>query len=107
VALAALAYVGFALVQSLPGVRVVAGSRSGSFAGRPLRLAWPRGGEAAVAVQGIGPIGSHGSAGPIPIASIAKVMTAYLVLRDHPLYGGAGGPQITVSERRRRGRLPC
>jgi len=27
---------------------------------------------------------------PVPIASLAKVMTAYLVLRDHPLGDGDG-----------------
>jgi serine-type D-Ala-D-Ala carboxypeptidase (penicillin-binding protein 5/6) len=31
------------------------------------------------------------------IASVAKVMTAYLVLRDHPLAAGEGGPTITLT----------
>jgi D-alanyl-D-alanine carboxypeptidase (penicillin-binding protein 5/6) len=45
-----------------------------------------------------------------PIASIAKVMTAYLVLRDHPLGLGQDGPTITLTDAdvadldRRRGR---
>ena len=33
---------------------------------------------------------------PAPIASVAKVMTAYLVLRDHPLRPGQDGPTITL-----------
>src|SRR5262249_13040940 len=44
-----------------------------------------------------------------PIASVAKVMTAYVVLRDHPLRVGQGGPTITLTgadvadtDRRRR-----
>jgi D-alanyl-D-alanine carboxypeptidase (penicillin-binding protein 5/6) len=44
-----------------------------------------------------------------PIASVAKVMTAFLVLRDHPLTLGQDGPPITLTnadvvdtERRRR-----
>ncbi|HET8527636.1 MAG TPA: hypothetical protein VFL60_01905 [Gaiellaceae bacterium] len=58
--------------------------------------AWPRSGQAAVQ------IGHSGiQAGPnqhaAPIASVAKVMTAYLVLRDHPLAVGEGGPTITLS----------
>jgi D-alanyl-D-alanine carboxypeptidase (penicillin-binding protein 5/6) len=33
-----------------------------------------------------------------PIASIAKVMTAYLVLRDHPLRLDQNGPTITLTD---------
>jgi D-alanyl-D-alanine carboxypeptidase (penicillin-binding protein 5/6) len=32
----------------------------------------------------------------VPIASLAKVMTAYVVLHDHPLSSGSSGPQIIV-----------
>jgi D-alanyl-D-alanine carboxypeptidase (penicillin-binding protein 5/6) len=32
-----------------------------------------------------------------PIASVAKVMTAYLVLRDHPLRPGEDGPTMTLT----------
>jgi D-alanyl-D-alanine carboxypeptidase (penicillin-binding protein 5/6) len=32
------------------------------------------------------------------IASVAKVMTAYLVLRDHPLRLGQDGPTITLTD---------
>jgi serine-type D-Ala-D-Ala carboxypeptidase (penicillin-binding protein 5/6) len=93
--LAALAYGVFVLVRSVPAMTVVPAQRSDAFGGR-LRLAWPSQGEAAVGLQGVGLIGSHGSRRPTAIASIAKVMTAYLVLHDHPLQAGAGGPQITV-----------
>jgi D-alanyl-D-alanine carboxypeptidase (penicillin-binding protein 5/6) len=48
-------------------------------------------------VQGVGLIAVHGSARPTSIASVAKVMTAYVLLQDHPLRGGASGPQIEVS----------
>jgi D-alanyl-D-alanine carboxypeptidase (penicillin-binding protein 5/6) len=34
----------------------------------------------------------------VPIASVAKVMTAYVVLRDHPLEAGQEGPRITLTE---------
>lgn len=95
--LAALAYVAFALLRSVPAPTVTVATRSASFAGHPAALAWPSRGEAAVAVQGVGLIGAHGSGQPTPIASIAKVMTAYVVLRDHPLRGNASGPQITVT----------
>lgn len=35
---------------------------------------------------------------PVPIASLAKVMTAYLVLRHAPLADGSDGPTVTVTE---------
>src|SRR5207302_1228456 len=45
---------------------------------------------------------SHIQAGPnqhaAPIASVAKVMTAYLVLRGHPLGVGDDGPTITLTD---------
>lgn len=34
---------------------------------------------------------------PVPIASLAKVMTAYLVLRDFPLPAGSDGPSLPVT----------
>ncbi len=60
-------------------------------------LPWPNSGEAAVAVQGIGQMGSFGGDQPVPIGSVAKVMTALLVLEKHPLALGAQGPSVTVT----------
>jgi D-alanyl-D-alanine carboxypeptidase (penicillin-binding protein 5/6) len=70
---------------------------------------WPVDGQAAVKIGR-----SRILAGPnqhaAPIASVAKVMTAYLVLRDHPLELGRDGPTITLGDadvadtERRRGR---
>jgi serine-type D-Ala-D-Ala carboxypeptidase (penicillin-binding protein 5/6) len=58
---------------------------------------WPADGQAAVRIGQsqvhAGP-NQHGAA----IASIAKVMTAYLVLRDHPLRPGQDGPTITLTD---------
>ncbi len=93
----ALVYVAYALARSVPEAVTVAATPTGSFAGRPPVLAWPAQGESAVGVVGVGVIGEHRSGSPMPIASIAKVMTAYVILRDHPLNGNAGGPQITVT----------
>jgi D-alanyl-D-alanine carboxypeptidase (penicillin-binding protein 5/6) len=60
-------------------------------------LAWPREGEAAVEVEGVGSFGSTGGSQPVPIASVAKVMTAYLTLREHPLAPGAQGFVMTIT----------
>jgi serine-type D-Ala-D-Ala carboxypeptidase (penicillin-binding protein 5/6) len=58
---------------------------------------WPANGQAAVQIGQ-----SQIQAGPnqhaAPIASVAKVMTAYLVLRDHPLRPGPDGPTITLTD---------
>jgi D-alanyl-D-alanine carboxypeptidase (penicillin-binding protein 5/6) len=60
-------------------------------------VVWPAYGQAAVQ---LGQAAVH--AGPnqraAPIASVAKVMTAYLVLRDHPLAPGEDGPTITLTD---------
>jgi D-alanyl-D-alanine carboxypeptidase (penicillin-binding protein 5/6) len=95
--LAASGYVVFALVRSLPAVTVVAARASAAFPGHRPRLEWPRQGQSAVGVQGVGLIGAHGSDRPTPIASVAKVMTAFVVLHDHPLRRGKAGPQIVVT----------
>jgi D-alanyl-D-alanine carboxypeptidase (penicillin-binding protein 5/6) len=60
-------------------------------------LAWPRAGEAAVEVQGLGGIRASGKLTAVPIASVAKVMTAYLTLRQYPLAAGAQGFTITIT----------
>jgi D-alanyl-D-alanine carboxypeptidase (penicillin-binding protein 5/6) len=63
--------------------------------GEPSRIAWPGEGEAAVAVAGLGTL-VHGSGEPVPIASVAKVMTAYLVLRQDPLEPGEDGFEVQI-----------
>jgi D-alanyl-D-alanine carboxypeptidase (penicillin-binding protein 5/6) len=60
-------------------------------------LAWPRAGQAAVEVEGVGGVASTARQTPVPIASVAKVMTAYLVLREHPLSAGEAGFTITIT----------
>jgi D-alanyl-D-alanine carboxypeptidase (penicillin-binding protein 5/6) len=65
--------------------------------GRPPVVAWPRTGETAVEVQGVGYPESSGSFAPVPIASVAKVMTAYLTLLAHPLGPGGEGFTITIT----------
>lgn len=60
---------------------------------------WPSSGEAALTVQGVGSLGTSGvsSEGARPIASLAKIMTAYLTLREHPLTAGSDGFTITIT----------
>ncbi len=58
---------------------------------------WPVQGQASFTVGG-GPVESSPGQHPAPIASVAKVMTAYLVLRASPLADGADGFRLTVGE---------
>src|ERR1700678_1577853 len=60
-------------------------------------IAWPREGQAAVEVEGVGSFGTSGASTPVPIASVAKVMTAYLTLLEHPLAPGAQGFTINIT----------
>jgi serine-type D-Ala-D-Ala carboxypeptidase (penicillin-binding protein 5/6) len=57
---------------------------------------WPAQGQAALVVGGGRAAASPGQE-PEPIASLAKVMTAYLTLSAHPLEAGEGGFTLTVS----------
>ncbi|MFF0852280.1 D-alanyl-D-alanine carboxypeptidase [Streptomyces sp. NPDC003280] len=69
-----------------------------TFGGGRTAIPWPAQGQAALDVQGIGTFGSSGAQKPVPIASVAKVMTAYIILRDHPLKSGADGPKIKIDQ---------
>jgi D-alanyl-D-alanine carboxypeptidase (penicillin-binding protein 5/6) len=58
---------------------------------------WPTSGQAAAQI-GQAQIQAGPNQRAAPIASVAKVMTAYLVLRDHPLRLGQNGPTITLTD---------
>ncbi|HVD02930.1 MAG TPA: D-alanyl-D-alanine carboxypeptidase [Candidatus Dormibacteraeota bacterium] len=65
--------------------------------GKAPRLPWPTAGEAAVDVDGVGTIGSFGGNQPEPIGSVAKIMTALLVVKTHPVGVGLPGPELTIT----------
>ena len=60
-------------------------------------LPWPSQGSADVGVLGIGSTGNHGQATPIGLASVAKMVSALVIVHDHPLAPGKSGPIITVT----------
>ncbi|WP_318306897.1 D-alanyl-D-alanine carboxypeptidase family protein [Amycolatopsis solani] len=76
----------------------LAGRASAARPSIDLTLPWPSEGQSSAEVLGLGSLGSRGERAPVPIASVTKVMTAYVVLKDHPLDAGEPGPQITVDE---------
>jgi serine-type D-Ala-D-Ala carboxypeptidase (penicillin-binding protein 5/6) len=59
---------------------------------------WPAHGQAAFVQTGQSQVHAGPNQHAAPIASVAKVMTAYLVLRDHPLGPGQDGPTITLTD---------
>jgi D-alanyl-D-alanine carboxypeptidase (penicillin-binding protein 5/6) len=58
---------------------------------------WPAYGQTAVRI-GQSPVQAGPNQHAAAIASVAKVMTAYLVLADHPLRLGEDGPTITLTD---------
>ena len=98
VAAVAVAWVAVELLRPVPTMTLTPSAAVvRTVPGIPPRPNWPRQAEAAIGVPGAGLLGTHGSGQPLPIASLAKIMTAYLVLRDHPLPAGGSGPAITVT----------
>ncbi|MER5889326.1 D-alanyl-D-alanine carboxypeptidase [Streptomyces sp. NPDC001941] len=93
----------FAVVQMVrplppPTLKLTAAAEQ-TFEGGELKLPWPGEGAAAVDVDGIGSMGRSGAANkPTPTASTAKVMTAYIILRDHPLKGQEPGPSMKIEK---------
>lgn len=60
-------------------------------------LPWPAHGAGALAVEGLGEVASYQADFPRPMASVAKIMTALVILEDHPLALDEQGPAIKVS----------
>ncbi|WP_377269839.1 D-alanyl-D-alanine carboxypeptidase [Peterkaempfera sp. SMS 1(5)a] len=87
------------LLRPLPGPELK-GSATTSFTfpgGKP-DLSWPTEGQAAAEVYGLGSLGRSGAVKAAPMASVTKVMTAYVVLQEHPLKLGENGPSITADK---------
>ena len=94
VALGALNY-----LRPIPAVAAaVSGPSQSVIAGTAPTLPWPTVGSAAVGVSRLGLIGATLEAPPTPMASVAKVMTALVVLTDKPLRKGETGPTLTMTD---------
>ncbi len=66
--------------------------------GTPPLLPWPSAGSAAVGVSGLGKLADSGNEAPLPAASVAKVMTAVVVMNDKPFPLGQTGGSITITD---------
>ncbi|WP_326796476.1 D-alanyl-D-alanine carboxypeptidase [Streptomyces sp. NBC_01808] len=80
-----------------PALTLTAAS-SYSFEGGTPEMPWPGEGQASIDVAGLGSLGSYGKQKSVPIGSVAKVMTAYIILRDHPMKPGGQGASIPVDD---------
>ncbi len=61
------------------------------------KIAWPGVGQSAVGILGNPDITTHGTQVPAPTASVAKLITALVVLKAKPLLAGQQGPLITLT----------
>ena len=97
--LVVLGFGGFNYLRPIPGVAASGGPPTSEvIAGTPPVMPWPTRGSAAVGAQSLGFIASSGNEQAIPAASVAKVMTALLILEDKPLKLNDTGPTITLTD---------
>ncbi|MFD6938580.1 serine hydrolase, partial [Streptomyces goshikiensis] len=89
------AVAGGQLLRPLPEPRLVASDTAYTLDGQ-FSVPWPAKGQGALRVPGSGDIGTFGEQKPVPTASVAKVMTAYVILKSHPLRKGDPGAQIEI-----------
>ncbi|MFI7410703.1 D-alanyl-D-alanine carboxypeptidase [Streptomyces sp. NPDC049627] len=84
-------------VRPLPAPTLaLTAEESYAFDGSKASLPWPGEGQGWMDVTGIGTMGNFGEQTPVAIGSVAKAMTAYLVLKDHPLQPGKDGEKIKI-----------
>ncbi|WP_438828954.1 D-alanyl-D-alanine carboxypeptidase [Streptomyces gottesmaniae] len=67
-----------------------------AFEGDKVTLPWPDEGQGWMDVNGIGTMDSFGEQKPVAIGSVAKAMTAYVILKEHPMKAGSKGATIPV-----------
>ncbi|MFI5876374.1 D-alanyl-D-alanine carboxypeptidase [Streptomyces sp. NPDC051445] len=90
----------FAIAQSvrpLPATALTLTAKdSYTFEGGRTQLPWPGEGQGWIDADGVGTMGDFGKQTPVAIGSVAKTMTAYIILKDHPMKAGEEGPKIAV-----------
>ena len=103
VVIATIAAIGFELLKLSPSraaspIDALRAERSGVAGEAVPSTVWPAYGQAAFVETGQSQVHAGPNQHPAAIASVAKVMTAYLVLRDHPLGLGQEGPTIMLTD---------
>lgn len=101
-AIIALIFVGlimlgaFRFTRPIPAVGTAKASQDIVLPGE-LSVSFPEQGQAAVGTDTFGVIAASPDQTPLPIASVAKTMTAYMVLKAYPLKPGEEGPSLTMT----------
>lgn len=90
-------YTYWALHKPLPALQPVQVSATLTKDTGSAVLAWPPAGQSAAGVMGSDILETHGEQKAMPIASVAKVITALVVLDKKPLVPGQPGPVITLT----------
>ncbi|WP_327300742.1 hypothetical protein [Streptomyces goshikiensis] len=87
------------LVRPLPDPKLtMTAKKTYTFDGGAPAMPWPKEGQAYMAAAGLGTVGSFGEQKPVAIGSVAKAMTAYVILKGHPLKKGEKGAMIDVDK---------
>ncbi len=87
------------LIRPVPVPNLTQSMQLAATVGGPaVSLPYPTNGESEVVVPQVGVLGESGGTQPVQIASVAKMMTAYIIIKDHPLAIGASGPTITITQ---------
>ena len=92
-----LSYIGASLARPISAITASVQIPLASKA-QQVSFVWPTYGQAAAGAVGYGVLGTNGEQRPLPIASVAKVMTALAVLKAKPLPQGQSGPMITITQ---------
>lgn len=74
-----------------------AGTAPSSTGALAAALPWPASGQAAVDIPVVGFRAQSTAEHAVPVASLTKIMTAYVVLEDHPLAAGSQGPRVRIT----------
>lgn len=77
------------VTATLAASRVIAGSAPAP--------PWPAGVQAAFSVPVLDVNRQSGPEQPVPVASLTKTVTAYIILKDHPLTAEDQGPSLTMT----------
>jgi D-alanyl-D-alanine carboxypeptidase (penicillin-binding protein 5/6) len=89
-----MAFEAFVFTRPLP-VLLPTAQAAPATAATPISLPWPVIGQAAVGAVGYGVLSTNQATQPVPMASVAKIITALAVLKQKPLALGEQGATIT------------
>jgi D-alanyl-D-alanine carboxypeptidase (penicillin-binding protein 5/6) len=89
----------FQLLRGVPEPEVTITFPESSPLGEVRVPSLPEEGSSIIAVEGLGTLATAGPTQPRPIASVTKIMTAYVILKNHPLQPGQTGPTIELTVR--------